>query len=253
MADLKDLSIEQVESMAAAGADVIECQLALAKTGDNVVAEALRDQGVFYEFNHYPDGDVYDTESHSQYYYHAHRLGEHGHFHTYLRPKGMPSWIEPAPVPDFTMPEDENDALSHIVAISMDSSGLPIKLFTTNRWICAETWYRAEDVSAMIDFFVVTHAQPSWPMNRWVTAMLKLFKPQISELLFERDDTVAAWQKRHPRRNVYEDRELDITSEIPISLEDQIIRVNEVLQAGKRRAASLGARNKKRARRPWQG
>ena len=27
MADLKDLSIEEVESMAAAGADVIECQL----------------------------------------------------------------------------------------------------------------------------------------------------------------------------------------------------------------------------------
>ena len=71
--------------LAAAGADVIECQLALAKTGDNVVAEALRDQGVFYEFNHYPVDDVYDTESHSQYYYHAHREGEHGHFHTYLR------------------------------------------------------------------------------------------------------------------------------------------------------------------------
>ena len=230
--------------MAAAGADVIECQLALAKTGDNVVGEALRGQGVFYEFDHYPADDVYDSETHSQYYYHAHRPGEHGHFHTYLRPLGMPSWIKPAPVPDFAPPEDENDALSHIVAISMDSSGLPIKLFTTNRWICAETWYRDEDVSAMIDFFVVTHAQPSWPMNRWVTAMLKLFKPQISELLFERDNTVAAWQKRHPKRNVYEDRELDITSEMPISLEDQITRVNEVLQVGKRRAASDGNRGR---------
>ena len=239
--------------MAAAGADVIECQLALAKTGDNVVAEALRGQGKFYEFDHYPADDVYDTESHSQYYYHSHREGEHGHFHTYLRPKGMPSWIEPAPVPDLTMPEDENDALSHIVAISMDSSGLPIKLFTTNRWICGETWYRAEDVSAMIDLFAVTHTQPSWPMNRWVTAMLKLFKPQISELLFERDDTVAAWQKRHPRRNVYEDRELDITSEMPIPLEDQITRVDAALQVGKRRAASDGDRNKKRTSRLRQG
>jgi hypothetical protein len=249
MADLKDLSIEEVESMAAAGADVIECQLALAKTGDNVVAEALRDQGVFYEFNHYPADDVYDTESHSQYYYHAHREGEHGHFHTYLRPRGMPSWIEPAPVPDFTPPEDENDALSHIVAISMDSSGLPIKLFTTNRWICAETWYRAEDVSAMIDLFAVTHAQPSWPMNRWVTAMLKLFKPQISELLFERDDTVAAWQKRHPRRNVYEDRELDITSEMPLSLEDQITKVDAALRSAESKDTVPRGRQNKRTRR----
>ena len=253
MVDLKDLPVEEIESMATAGAEVMECLMVLAKTGGNVVAEALRGQGTFYEFNHYPANDVYDPETHSQYYYHSHREGEHGHFHTYLRPKGMPSWIKPAPVPDFTMPEDENDALSHIVAISMDSSGLPIKLFTTNRWICAETWYRAEDVSAMIDLFAVTHAQPSWPMNRWVTAMLKLFKPQISELLFERDDTVAAWQKRHPRRNVYEDRELDIISEMPTSLEDQITGVDAALQSVKQSVTSLGSRMKKNAPRPGNG
>ncbi len=239
MVDLKDLPVEEIESMATAGAEVMECLMALSKTGDNVVAEALKGQGTFYEFNHYPEGDVYDSETHSQYYYHSHRPAEHGHFHTYLRPMGMPSWIKPAPVPDFTPPEDENDALSHIVAISMDASGLPIKLFTTNRWICGETWYRAEDVSAMIDLFAVTHAQPSWPMNRWVTAMLNLFKPQITELLFERDDTVAAWQKKHPRGNVLEDRDLDITSEMPASLEGQITGVDAALRSVKQSVASL--------------
>ncbi len=253
MVRLNDLPVEEIESMATAGAEVMECLMALAKTDGNVVAEALRGQGTFYEFNHYPADDVYDSETHSQYYYHAHRPGEHGHFHTYLRPKGMPSWIKPAPVSDLTPPEDENDALSHIVAISMDSSGLPIKLFTTNRWICAETWYRAEDVSAMIDFFAITHAQPSWPMNRWVTAMLKLFKPQITELLFERDDTVAGWQRKHPRRNVYEDRELDITSEMPTSLEDQITGVDTALRSMNQSAASLESRIKKSAPRPRNG
>ncbi|MCH7543877.1 MAG: hypothetical protein IIB65_09580 [Proteobacteria bacterium] len=253
MVDLNDLPIEELQRTAAAGDEVMECLMALAKTGDNVVAEALRGQGTFYEFNHYPADDVYDSETHSQYYYHAHREGEHGHFHTYLRPKGMPSWIKPAPLPDFTMPEDENDALSHIVAISMDSSGLPINLFTTNRWICAETWYRAEDVSAMIDLFAITHAQPSWPMNRWVTAMLKLFKRQISELLFERDDTVAAWQKRHPRRNVYEDRELDITSEKPISLEDQITKIDAALRLAEGKDTVPRGRQEKSTRRRGNG
>ena len=253
MVDLNDLPIEELQRTAAAGDEVMECLMALAKTGDNVVAEALRGQGTFYEFNHYPADDVYDSETHSQYYYHAHREGEHGHFHTYLRPRGMPSWIEPAPLPDFTMPEDENDALSHIVAISMDSSGLPINLFTTNRWICAETWYRAEDVSAMIDLFAITHAQPSWPMNRWVTAMLKLFKPQISELLFERDDTVAAWQKRHPRRNVYEDRELDITSEKPIFLEDQITKIDAALRLAEGKDTVPRGRQEKSTRRRGNG
>ncbi len=233
MVDLKDLPVEELERMAAAGAEVLECCSVLGRTGDNVVEEVLRGDGTFYEFNHYPDGDVYDSESHSQYYYHSHREGEHGHFHTFLRPKGMPPGIEPAPVPDATPPEGDNDALSHIGAISMDSYGSPIKLFTTNRWICAETWYKAEDVCAMIDHFKITHAQPSWPTNRWITAMMSLFKPQITELLLERDATVAAWRKRHPRRNVYEDRELDITSEAPISVEDQIGRVSAALRFAK--------------------
>ncbi len=230
MADLKDISLDELKVMAAKASDVMECHRVLAKTGDNLVGEALRDAGAFLEFNHYPPGDVYDQESHSQFYYHSHREGEHGHFHTYLRPKGMPSWIKPAPVPDFTPPKDDNDALSHIVAISMDSFGAPIGLFTTNRWICAETWYRAEDVCTMVDFFSIDHARPSWPLNRWITSMLKLFKPQITELLLERDETVAAWQKKHPKSNVYEDRDLDITSSLDITLEAQVSQINAALE-----------------------
>lgn len=225
MVDLKDCSVDELTAMAAAGAEIMQCYRVLSKTGDNVVGEALRGGGVFYKFNHYPAGDVYDWESHSQYYYHSHRKGEHGHFHTYLRPKGMPARIKPAPVPDFIPPNDDNNALSHIVAISMDSHGYPIGLFTTNRWICGDTWYKAEDVSVMIDLFRIDHARPSWPMNRWLTAMIKLFKPQIMELLWERDETVAGWQGKHPRGNVFEDRDLDITSQCRISVEDQISRI----------------------------
>lgn len=240
MVDLKDISLDELKVMVATASDVMACHRVLAKTDDNVVGEALRDAGTFLEYDHYPPGDVYDPESHSQFYYHSHREGEHGHFHTYLRPKGMPSWIKPAPLPDLTPPKEDNDALSHIVAISMDSHGIPIGLFTTNRWICAETWYRAEDVCTMIDFFTIDHARPSWPLNRWITSMLKLFKPQITELLLERDETVAAWQKKHPKRNVYEDRELDITSHLDITLEDQVSQINAALEVAEGHASAHG-------------
>jgi len=238
MGDLKDLSIETLDAMAVAGTEIVECDRVLARTGDNVVGEALRGAGVFYEYDHYPAGDVYDAGSHAQYYYHSHRKGEHGHFHTYLRPKGMPSWVRPAPVPDFTPPKSDNDALSHIVAISMDARGFPIGLFTTNRWICGDTWYRGEDVAAMIGRFRIDHAQPSWPLNLWITAMLRLFQPQIIELLRQRDETVAAWQRKNPERNVYEDRDLDITSQCPVSVDEQIALVDDALRTakGKRRA-----------------
>ncbi|MDA0656511.1 MAG: hypothetical protein O2912_08915, partial [Proteobacteria bacterium] len=70
-----------------AGGLVIECYRVLAKTEDNIVGEILKTEENFYEWDHYPDGDIYDGESHSQFYYHAHvaggRPGGHGHFHTF--------------------------------------------------------------------------------------------------------------------------------------------------------------------------
>lgn len=222
-----------LEAMRDAGERVLECYWVLAKTNDNIVGELLRDAGTFYEWNHYPDGDVYDNESHSQYYYHAHppdeRPGEHGHFHVFLRPKGMPDGIEPARVPDFEPPEDPDDALSHLVAVSMDPKGFPIKLFTTNRWVTGEVWYSGADVRRLLPFFAIQHAQPSWPVNIWITNILILFRPQIRNLIAARDAAVAAWQRDHPGENVYEDRGLEVTSELPIDVDRQIETVDRLL------------------------
>ncbi len=82
MTDFNALSMEQLEIMAEAGRKVVHWQRVLAKTGDNVVGELLRTRDTFYQFDHCPPGDIYDRESHAQYYYHAHRPGEHGHWRT---------------------------------------------------------------------------------------------------------------------------------------------------------------------------
>ncbi|HAT35836.1 MAG TPA: hypothetical protein DCS82_08980, partial [Rhodospirillaceae bacterium] len=170
--------------------------------------------------------DVYDSTSHSQYYYHAHppdeRPGEHGHFHTFLRPSGMPEGMSPVPLEDFEPPEKPDDALSHLVAISMENRGLPTKLFTTNRWVTDETWYRAEDVQKMIGLFEIDHAQPSWPVNLWISNMMILFRPQITVLLEERDACIADWQKKYPDRNAFKDHELEVTSEVDIDIDAQM-------------------------------
>ena len=218
------LAREDLETMLAAGYEVRECMRVLAKVGRNVVAEVLEGQGPFVELEHYPRGDVYDPDTHSQYYYHAHRpeSGEHGHFHTFLRAPGMPPGIAPAPEASAGAAASGEQALSHLVAISMDAYGRPTHLFTTNRWVTAETWYRAEDVIRMVDRFEIDHAWPNWATNRWITAMLRLFKPQICALIRARDRTVEAWRRRHPDRDVFEDRELEITSILPISIDDQM-------------------------------
>jgi hypothetical protein len=233
--DLARVSTAALRRMVEAGKVVLACQDVLAKSGDNVVNELLRDQGTFFEWEHYPKDDVFDRETQAQYYYHAHPPGErsfpeHGHFHTFLRPKGMPADTRPLRLPNYKPPKDRNDALSHLVAISMDTGGRPVRLFTTNRWVTGETWYAAPDVIAMLDRFAVGHAQPSWPVNRWITALLRLFRPQIVALLGERDIAIAAWKAKHPRRNTYEDRDLEVTSIVPISPEGQIAAARRALR-----------------------
>ena len=224
---------EALEIMLAAGEEIRECYRVLGNTNDNVVGELLRHQGTFYEWNHYPKGDIYDHATHSQYFYHAHvkgqRKGEHGHFHTFLRAKGMPAGVAPIAYDGEAEWPGGDKALSHLIGISMDPKGFPIGLFSVNRWVTGETWYTAEDVISLIDLFHIDHASPSWPANKWVTAMLRLFHPQIIDLVRKRDVTVAGWQRKYPDRDVYEDRELEITSTTAISVDKQIAGVRAAL------------------------
>jgi len=228
------LSTEALETMVEAGQEVIEVHRVLAKTSDNVVGELLRGHETFFEWDHYPPGDVYDDEFHGQYYYHAHPPdqrfeNEHGHFHTFMRPKGMPEGIRPAPVPGFNKPDDPDDELSHLIAIAMTKEGFPFRLFTVNRWVTGEVWYTASDVTTLLDRFKIDHTRPSWPVNRWVTGMVALFKPQIAVLVEARDRAVADWAEAHPDVDVYEDRELEVTSYFDISVEDHVRAVARTL------------------------
>ena len=205
------------------------------KAGLNIVGEVLRDAlnrgETFYEFEHYPADDVYDRVTHAQYYYHAHRseVGEHGHFHTFLRPKGMPAGVAPIDYPA-TDPWPQGDAaLSHLIAIAMDSYGYPTALFTVNRWVTAEAWYPAAQVIAMLDRFKIDHAFPSWPVNRWISALFVLYRPHIETLLEQRDARIWAWAEAHPGADVFEDRALDVTSQLPISVETTLAQVEQAI------------------------
>lgn len=217
---------------------VLNCHRVLAKTDDTIVGELLKDHDGFYEWKHYPRGDAYDPESHCQYYYHTHSIGdreaEHGHFHCFLdydaRPDGLMPILMPAPDED-----GDTETLSHLVGISMDEMSIPVRLFTVNRWVTDEVLYKAEDMIGMIDNFEIDTAQPSWPVNVWVSAMVQLYYPQVCELLTLRDRAFEDWQAGHPgesREEMWENHDLEVTSVIEISVDDQIQVL--VAEAGRR-------------------
>ncbi len=229
-AEMDGFGRRELEAMAAAGARVLECQRALATAGTSVVGEVLSGRDGFFEWDHFPAGDVYDWKTHAQYYYHSHPPenrgdlfdDEHGHFHTFLRRRGMPEGIRPLPLDDFRAPADPDDLLTHFIAISMDRTSAAIRLFTTNRWVTGENWYAAEDVIAMLPLFGVEHDRPNRHVNDWISNLVALFRPDIEKLLRRRDEVIAARADRFPRINVYEDRALELTSSMDVSVERRL-------------------------------
>lgn len=232
--DFGQLPRARLEAMQTAGAEVLECLRVLDKAQLDLVSEVLRGQGTFYELEHYPTDDVFDRDTHAQYYYHAHRgmSGEHGHFHTFLRAPGMPAGMAPVAYSGGEAWPAGDDAISHLIAISMDAFGRPLGLFAVNRWVSGEAWYPGEEVIRMLDRFAIDHAFPSWPVNRWIGAMLQLFRPQVEALLRHRDAVVEAWRCAHPDSDVFEDRRLEITGEFAIGIDAQIAAVTAALGTG---------------------
>jgi hypothetical protein len=87
----------------------------------------------------------------------------------------------------------------------------------------------------MLDRFTVAEVAPSEVLNRWISAMLQLFRPQIVALLRARDDTVMAWRRRR-RAHVFEDARLEITSSLEVELDAHLARLDRFQSAPAARA-----------------
>jgi len=221
--------------MATAAETAVDCIRGLHESGSNLVLEALRGSEDFVEWEHYPHDDVRDAVTHAQFFLHAHAPDDrdrpdYAHFHAFMGAAGMPPGVHPAELDCYSSRSAEDSAaISHLVAISMTPTGMPERLFTTNRWVTAETWYRASDVIAMLDGFAVGGKRP---LDRWITSMMVLFRPQIERLLHERDAAVDRWRAAYPGTDVFEDRRLEITSAMDISLEAHIAWLDARLESG---------------------
>lgn len=231
---------------ASAAAVIRECRRLLAAQGSDIAREVVGQSAVVDDWRHYPADDAYDPLSHAQYFFHRHpaspaeQLQEYGHFHLFLRAEGMPAGVTPLLLPEAaianlpTPPQaaplkrGARDEVSHLVAIAIDRRGEPIRLFTTNRWVTGETWYRADDVTRMLDRFGLDAAEPAGALNRWIGAIVRLYQPEIAMLLRRRDEAVMDPRRRRRRMDVFEDPKLEITSSLPIDLDARLAAVDRL-------------------------
>jgi len=182
--------------------EALFCESVLAKSVENVLTETLRGAPVT-AWSHYPVGDVFDADSGAQWYYHCHLPPaddvEHGHFHCFVRPEGA------------------GGPVHHLIAVGVDPFGRLHRLFTVNQWVVGDTWLDAEASIALLPRFDVHHARPSYLVNRWLTAVVHRFQPEIEELIRQRDVTL---ENHVPPAGVEtrEDRGLEVTSSLKVTL-----------------------------------
>jgi hypothetical protein len=217
--------VNGIGRVASAAAVIRECRRVLVASGSTLAREAVGEGGGLGDWRHYPAGEV----------------GEHGHFHLFLRVEGMPRGMTPLllpeaaianlPTPPQAAPSKRGarDEVSHLVAIALNRAGEAVRLFTTNRWVTGETWYRADDVIRMLERFSLDTAEPAGVVNRWLAAVVRLYQPEIAMLLRKRDEAVMDPRRRRRRIEVFEDPKLEITSSLAIDLDARLAAVDRLV------------------------
>lgn len=178
--------------------EIAFCEAILAKGGLSVLGDLFSGTSDIAAWAHFPAGDVFDPQSGAQWYYHCHPAeegsAEHGHFHCFVRPEGA------------------DGVVHHLCAVGVDANGRLLRLFTVNQWVVDDDWADAETLVSLLGRFDVQMPQPSYLVNRWLTAVLVAHGAEIADLIRRRDTILAA---HHPAGGgpVGEDRALEVLAE----------------------------------------
>lgn len=175
-------------------------------------------------WEHYPEDDARDSKTRSRWYYHVHPPGdrdpgEHGHFHLFLHRTQMDE-----PCATMASPAEGEDApahVTHIAGLSIDHHGIPIAWFATNRWVTDEFMYPAATMIAHLDRFNVDQTPEDDAVNRFLTAMVELYRDELAGLLRDRDARIAHLQSQVGAQSVFE-FDNDILATVPIDIDAKI-------------------------------
>lgn len=198
---------------------LVETTIAMHQSGTPLMRRVLPLETEPTLWEHYPETDAISPHNGSRYFYHCHPVeergaGEHGHFHLFL-PKLVMEQTNVARCTPIDLAVDRANIV-HIVALSVSPEGLPISMFTVNRWVCDEWLFSQSDIMSVIDGFDLTDAEGDPLVNSWLTAMVHLAKPVIDTLLAERDARLSAFNWDG------EDRALEVVSSAPIDLQSLV-------------------------------
>ena len=164
----KQAYIFQDSDRAKALSDAGNVLLALQKQKKNVISLVLQGRKFKRDVDHHyphPKG-VHDESSGYRVFFHGHRNGEYGHFHTVkYHPKGY----------------------THLLMISLNKSGMPIMISTLNQWVTDDVHMDEQEmIEAYSNFSMDPGLFPDKRSYYFLSYLLKGYKTEIITLMKER-------------------------------------------------------------------
>ena len=192
-------------STAAAALMVLGCIRQYGADRSNPVLDVLQETPDFVQQRKYPQPPLEFAGGHGRAYYHSHPLAdghpqEHGHFHLFLR-HGFG-----------TAKED----WAHLAALAMDKEGQPVRWFATNRWVTGGDWAERSWLLAGVD--ALAPEREAAVLQRWLTAMLRLYRSELEALLDTRDARLADLPAASCGEERTEDRCVYELAQVPVDL-----------------------------------
>lgn len=205
--------------------EVLDISLRYAERGSSVIHAVMMGAQQCIELEHYPRQDIVDTVHGTRLYYHAHGSRrkpdeEHGHFHVFQHVQSG----------------NKSGEYMHLVGLSLNTLGQPIRFFTTNRWVTGETWHSAAEVEAALTQFRIQTRGRLAPVARWVENMVRLYQQPIIQMV-RRRDRIMACRAAHTHtvkpadwETLWEDRRLDVISQQKINFLNDINDFNNSME-----------------------
>jgi hypothetical protein len=157
------------------------------------------------EARHFPEDDVFDPATGSQYFLHRHAAGHAPasvHIHFFQR------WTPPE-----LQLQGSKTITTHLAALELNALGQPQAWFVVNQWVVGDYWQPADDTIRLFRDWKITTPDEGRGKDipklchQWLSAYLKLnLVSIIYPLLRERDKVLDKLIDAYPGENVLEDR-----------------------------------------------
>jgi hypothetical protein len=113
---------------------------------------------------------------------------------------------------------DSDAGTRHLLAIGMNPVGVPISLFTVNRWVTGDFLLSRSSTLVLLESMELNTGYPT--IDAVLTTLSQLYRPEIRSLMSRRDAALRARAAKGP--GTLDDTRVEVLSEVSLDIDQRI-------------------------------